>query len=183
MNYVYKKAILDYLLSGDGKAFAIAVSDLAENYPECAMDCCLTLIGSHDTVRALTCLSGAKAPEDREERRRYRLTPDEYALGKKRLLAASALQYFLPGVPSLYYGDEVGMQGFEDPFNRRPFPWDDMDGDILAHYRRLGALRTKHRELFRGNCKVTTDGSSVTLARDDLVLTVHPDASFEIVEK
>ncbi|MBO4538738.1 MAG: glycoside hydrolase family 13 protein, partial [Clostridia bacterium] len=150
MNYVFKEAILSYLLNGDGYAFCNKINDISENYPTFVLDCCLTLIGSHDTVRAINVLSGAVAPQDREERRRYRLTEDEYALGKKRLLAAAALQYFLPGVPSLYYGDEVGLQGFEDPFNRRPFPWNDIDDEILTHYRKLGAIRTKYRDAFCG---------------------------------
>ena len=127
-------------------------------------------------------MSGAVAPQDREERRRYRLTEDEYALGKKRLLAAAALQYFLPGVPSLYYGDEVGLQGFEDPFNRRPFPWNDIDDEILTHYRKLGAIRTKYRDAFCGECLVSFDGEAVIVSRGPVTLRVYKDATFEIVE-
>ncbi len=183
MNYVYKEAILSYLTGGDGQAFADKINDLAENYPDFALDCSLTLIGSHDTVRAINVLSGVAFPEDREARRHYRLSSGEYELGKKRLLAASALQYFLPGVPSLYYGDEVGMQGFEDPFNRRPFPWDDIDAEILAHYRKLGALRKKYRDLFVGKCIVTSKDGSVVVSRGNLTLTVHPNADFTITEK
>ncbi len=182
MNYVYKDAILKYMLSGDGNAFVNTINDLAENYPEFALDCCMTLLGSHDTVRAINVLSGAIQPGSKEERKKYRLTKDEYNLGKKRLLAAASLQFFLPGVPSVYYGDEVGMQGFEDPFNRRTFPWDNMDTEILAHYRRLGALRNKYRKQFIGHCNISTDGATVTITRGKLVLRVHPDASFEIIE-
>lgn len=182
MNYVYKEAILDYLLHGDGQAFCNKVNDLAENYPGFALDCCLTLIGSHDTVRAINVLSGAARPTDREERRRYRLTHEEYTLGKKRLLAASALQYFLPGVPSLYYGDEVGLQGFEDPFNRRPFPWNDIDDEILTHYKKLGAIRKKYRDEFRGECLASFDGKAVVLSRPSVTLRVYKDGAFEIAE-
>ena len=183
MNYVYKDAIIKYLLTGDGTSFVRAVEDLAENYPKSVMDCCLTLLGSHDTARAINVLSGAIAPETKEERKKYRLTPEEYGLGKKRLLAAAALQYFLPGVPSLYYGDEVGLQGFEDPFNRRPFPWDDMDEELLSHYRKLGALRKKYRDSFVGSYRLETDGSTVTISRDKILLRVEKDASFVIEEK
>ncbi len=182
MNYVYKEAILSYLLNGDGYAFCNKVNDISENYPTFVLDCCMTLIGSHDTVRAINVLSGVVAPEDREERRRYRLTHEEYTLGKKRLLAAAALQYFLPGVPSLYYGDEVGLQGFEDPFNRRPFPWNDIDDEILTHYRKLGAIRKKYRDAFCGECLVKFDGEAVIVSRGPVTLRVCKDASFEIVE-
>ena len=183
MNYVYKEAILAYLKGGDAKTFVDKVLDLAENYPVPALDCCMTLIDSHDTVRAVNALSGVVTPGTKEERRRYRLNKEEYALGKKRLLAASALQYFLPGVPSVYYGDEVGLQGFEDPFNRRPFPWDEIDEEILSHYRRLGALRKKYRDVFVGEFFMKAEENSVVIKRGGLTLTVHADASFEIEEK
>ena len=183
MNYVYKEAILAYLKGGDAKTFVDKVLDLAENYPVPALDCCMTLIDSHDTVRAVNALSGVVTPGTKEERRRYRLNKEEYALGKKRLLAASALQYFLPGVPSVYYGDEVGLQGFEDPFNRRPFPWDEIDEEILSHYRRLGALRKKYRDVFVGEFFMKAEEDSVVIKRGGLTLTVHADASFEIEEK
>ena len=182
MNYVYKDAILEFLLSGDTRAFCRQVMDIAENYPSFVLDCCMTLIDSHDTFRAINALSGAVAPETKEERKKYRLSFEEYSLGKKRLLAASALQYFLPGVPSLYYGDEAGSQGFEDPFNRRPFPFNYIDDEIYTHYCKLGALRKKYRELFKGVCQVACDDDSVTLTRRNLSLTVHKDASFEIKE-
>lgn len=183
MNYVYKEAILTYLLGGDAAAFVNKTNDLAENYPISALNCCLTLIDSHDTVRAITVLSGAVPPENREDRRFYRLSKEQYALGKKRLLAASCLQYFLPGVPSVYYGDEVGLQGFEDPFNRRPFPWNDIDDEILSHYRRLGALRAKYRQAFAGEFRIETDGNAVVVSRGEITLRVYPDATFEIIEK
>ena len=64
---------------------------------------------------------------------------------------ASFLQYMLPGSPSLYYGDEAGMEGGKDPFNRRPYPWGREDGVLLSHFRRLGKLRKDHAALRLGN--------------------------------
>ena len=57
---------------------------------------------------------------------------------------ASFLQYTLPGSPSLYYGDEAGMEGGKDPFNRRPYPWGRENTDFLSHFQRLGRLRKEH---------------------------------------
>ena len=54
---------------------------------------------------------------------------------------ASFLQFVLPGAPTVYYGDEAGMEGYADPFNRRTYPWGREDPELLAHYRRLGQLR------------------------------------------
>ena len=176
MNYVFKVAILDYLTSGDGKAFADNVMEIVENYPKASLDCCMTLIDSHDTVRAINYLSGVDlSDKTKEERRDYRLSPEEYEKGKKRLKLASVLQFFLPGVPSVYYGDEVGMEGFEDPINRRPFPWGKEDLDVLEHYKKLGALRKNHREVFLEPVRVYGEGSKVRIERKSLVLDLDRD--------
>lgn len=177
MNYVFKVAILDFLMGGDGKEFADKIMEIVENYPKMSLDCCMTLIDSHDTVRAINYLSGVDLSDrTKEERRDYRLSEKEYREGKKKLLLASVLQYFLPGVPSVYYGDEIGMEGFEDPINRRPFTWDKIDEEILAHYRKLGALRKEHREIFLEPVRVTGEGSRVTIERKSLFLELDRDA-------
>ncbi len=183
MNYVFQDAVIRYLLDGDATAFCSSVWLLAENYPAKSLDCCLTLLDSHDTFRILTALSGAVPPETKEARRRYRLSQEEYERGKKRLFLAACLQYFLPGVPSLYYGDEIGLEGFEDPFNRRPYPWGQEDTEILTHYQKLGSLRKKYRSLFLGMPRLWANGTAVTMQRGSLRLTVDPvSMRFEISE-
>ena len=69
----------------------------------------------------------------------------------QRLMAASFLQFTLPGAPSIYYADEAGAEGFADPFNRRPYPWGKEDEALLAHFRQLGQLRREHACLQRGD--------------------------------
>jgi glycosidase len=64
---------------------------------------------------------------------------------------ASFLQYTLPGSPSLYYGDEACMEGYRDPFNRRPYPWGREDPDFMAHFLRLGQLRKEFEALRLGD--------------------------------
>ena len=66
-------------------------------------------------------------------------------------MMASFIQYMLPGSPSLYYGDEAGMEGYKDPFNRRPYPWGREDEEFLAHFRRLGQLRKNCEALRMGD--------------------------------
>ena len=58
--------------------------------------------------------------------------------------------YALPGLPTIFYGDEVGLEGYEDPINRRPFPWNNMDNQLLEHYKGLGKLRAKYKKAFSG---------------------------------
>ena len=57
----------------------------------------------------------------------------------------------MPGAPFVYYGDEIGMEGYKDPFNRRPYPWGREDEQLLAHYRHLGQLRKSQEALRLGD--------------------------------
>lgn len=150
MNYPFKEAILAYTLEGDKDAFIDKVSLILEHYPKQSLDVAMNLIDSHDTVRALTYLSGVIPPETKRARADFRLSEEEYGLAKQRLRFASVLQFTLPGVPCVYYGDEAGTQGFEDPLNRGTYPWGREDGELIAHYKALGKLRNKYAELLKG---------------------------------
>ena len=68
----------------------------------------------------------------------------------KRLKFASAVIFTLPGTPTVYYGEEAGMWGFDDPINRRPFPWDNINNDILSHYKNFAQIRKKYKQEFKG---------------------------------
>ncbi|NLL56384.1 MAG: glycoside hydrolase family 13 protein [Clostridiales bacterium] len=174
MNYIFKEAILGYVLNNDAKDFIVKVMTIIENYPKQSLDASLSLIDSHDTFRAINALADVNvANTSKEYRLNYRLSDDEYSLAKKRLKIASLLQYFLPGVPSLYYGDEVGMQGFEDPINRRPFPWDNIDNDLLNHYKFMGNLRKSYRQNFIGDIQITTLDNMICIDRQGLMLIVN----------
>ncbi len=145
MNYPYRTAIIDYVKGGSAYNFMIAVMTIAENYPKCVLDNCMTLLGTHDTMRIINELSGVCQPEDKVERLSRDLNREEYYTAKQRLLLASILQYVLPGVPTVYYGDEVGMQGWQDPINRRTYPA-VIDIELQAHYKKLGVFRTKYKQ-------------------------------------
>lgn len=108
-------------------------------------------IGTHDTARALTMLG--KSSEyigDREWQSQQTLTGEEYEKGIRLLKAAAVLQYTLPGVPSLYYGDEAGMQGYGDPFCRAAYPWGKENEDLLEFYKKLGEVRRNNKAFISG---------------------------------
>ncbi len=141
MNYPFRTAILNYIKGADdGRALREAVLTVAENYPPQVVQCNMNMLGTHDTARILTALVD-DFDGTREEKAARRLSHEDLALARQRLLLASVLQYTLPGAPSLYYADEAGMEGYKDPFNRRTYPWGREDGELLEHHRRLGRLR------------------------------------------
>jgi len=98
----------------------------------------------------------------------HTLTQEQYALGVARLKLASLLQFTLPGVPSIYYGDEIGMQGYSDPFNRRFFEWEKRNEELLSWYRQLGTLRRRSPVLAKGDfARVPSPEGSVCYMRSD----------------
>lgn len=166
MNYPFKDAIINYSRGGRAKAFVDAIMTICENYPKKSLDCTMTLIGSHDTVRVLNRLSDYNISGlDKAARAKVVLEGDILAAAKARLKIASALQFFLPGIPSVYYGDESGMQGYEDPLCRRPMNWDSQDKELLDHYKTLGMLRKKYRSQITGSIKLYESGGVLYLER------------------
>lgn len=142
MNYPFKAAAIRFVKEGDAQYFANCVRTLLDHYPKQSLDVCMNILGTHDTKRILTELAdNAPRTSDKNVWARFRLQGDDYARAKERLKTASLLQYTVPGVPCVYYGDEAGMQGYKDPLNRLPFPWGKEDAELTEWYRFLGRLR------------------------------------------
>lgn len=179
MNYPFRTAILNLFKDRNATAFVNAVMNIAENYPRDALMQSMSLLGTHDTVRIVTALGDDHNLRSKSERLLYRMGKDEYSRAKHKLKAASALQYFLPGLPTIYYGDEIGMQGYEDPINRRPFAEGFEDEELLAHYRYLGGI---HRD-FTDDFSVSAAKGKLTLRRGKYTLTVSlTDFSYTITQ-
>ena len=99
-------------------------------------------IGTHDTARILTVLGKENGQAgDRAWQSAQKLTDEEYSRGVRLLKLAAVLQFTLPGVPSVYYGDEAGMQGYGDPFCRAGYPWGKENTGLLEFYKKLGNFR------------------------------------------
>ena len=167
MNYPFRSMVIDFLMgnitAGDA---AEVIWSLAENYPPEALACCLNLLGSHDRPRIASVLGGgpdeSKLPE--EERGRWRLSPEAMGLAKARFWLATLMQMTFPGVPSIYYGDEYGLEGLSDPGNRRglPRPGDPHEYDMETILKNASGVR---REL-----PVMIDGTIEPFAPNDDVL-------------
>ena len=183
MNYPVRSGILAFINEGDAEMLYHVLTELYASYPRAVSDALMNLVGTHDTERILTVLGSDYEDYDRpnDALATARLSPDRRADAVRRLKLASLIQFTVFGIPSLYYGDEVGVEGFHDPFCRRPFPWHEMGdpirSDLLAHYRALGALR-KLSPLRGGDFAILDHGESHIAyervsADDRLVVAVH----------
>jgi glycosidase/fibronectin type 3 domain-containing protein len=147
--------------------FAERLLSIQEDYPAATHFTLMNLLDSHDTERILWTLTPGI-----ENRAGRELDANNVAQGKARLRLASLIQFSVPGMPTIYYGDEVGLTGDDDPDDRRTFPWADLGGepdmDLFEHYRSLSALRRDQPAMVDGDLRVlATDdvGGTVALAR------------------
>ncbi|WP_312643921.1 glycoside hydrolase family 13 protein [Hydrogenoanaerobacterium sp.] len=149
MNYPFKDAILSFIRYGGGGELNNTVLSILENYPKPVVDVLMNSLSTHDVERAITKLAGE--PLDDHDRpwqmRHHFLSEGDYQRGRQLFMLAQVLQFFLPGVPCLYYGDEVGMTGYRDPFNRCTYPWESGDSELLEFTKTLCALRREYSAL------------------------------------
>lgn len=179
MNYRFRNAVLGYFgqvdfkgFADDGQSFqppstfANKMISVREDNPDAVYTTLMNILDSHDTQRILWSLTpGVRNPANRE------FNADNLAQGKRMLRLAAVVQMTTPGAPTIYYGDEVGVTGEDDPDDRRTMPWNDsgpygVGGDpaLLAHYQKLTALRAAHA--------VLRDGELSFLLLDDAASTM-----------
>ncbi|HET7828985.1 MAG TPA: alpha-amylase family glycosyl hydrolase, partial [Candidatus Limnocylindrales bacterium] len=165
MNYRIRDAVIGFLApqAFDPKGFADSgatalepsaflnrMASQREDYADAAYYSLMNLLDSHDTERLLWTLTpGAETPAAREQ------DATNLAAGKQRQRLASLIQFTVPGAPTVYYGDEVGVTGDDDPDDRRTYPWADLGGKpdtaMFSHYQALAALRRSVPALTAGD--------------------------------
>ena len=146
MNYPFKNALLHYMRYGGGEGFLGAILQILENYPPPVISALMNSLSTHDTERAITALAGEHVSgHDRAwQRDRHTLPHDQYWQGRVLFALCCIIQYGLPGIPCVYYGDEAGMHGYKDPFNRACYPWGREDTGMVDFIRLLGKVRTQY---------------------------------------
>lgn len=168
MNYPIKDAIIDFVLFGDCQKFYNSCVDLYSSYPEFVSSCLMNILSTHDTKRILTVLSGVSGDNlTNDEKSRFRLQEGLLQKAKTRLYIASVLQFTLPGMPSIFYGDEAGIQGFGDPFCRLPYPWENADKDLRVHYKKICKIKNENTPLHSANFEFVCKNEYIVIRRFD----------------
>jgi glycosidase len=145
MNYIFRAAVLNFAQGKDAQQSVNSLEMTRENYPTHVFYRNMNLLSGHDLPRALWEVG-------------YKSKKDSYRQARKRLKLAFILQYTMPGSPTLYYGDEVGMDGGHDPLNRKTYPWKEDGGNggdqkLLAFTRKLAQFRKTSEALSKGSIK------------------------------
>lgn len=144
MNYPLRSALIDFAKNNiSAEEFDERIMSLKENYPKPAYYSLLNLVSSHDVERILTVVSSApeKNSVNKDFMAEFKLSDAEYEKAVKKVKQIVIMQMLMPGVPCIYYGDEIGMQGYGDPFCRQCFDWDNKNIDLKIWYSMAIALR------------------------------------------
>lgn len=188
-NYPMKNAILNFIKYGDHQKFVNTVNLILDQYPKSIQDNLMNILDTHDTLRAITYLGANMNSPEYSENINYKLTDEEYERGKKLLKLASIIQYTIMGIPTIFYGDEAGVQGVKDPYCRATYPWGKEDTELIEWYTELGNLRN-NKVLLDGNMSIKYANNSVIIyerTKDDSKIIVAVNMSEEnfefVVEK
>ena len=142
MNYPFRNAAVAFARGEDASAVGEQIMSICENYPKPALDCAMNFLSTHDTERGITAIAGEPANgRDRYWQSKRMIPGDRIDDALRRVLLAYAMLYTLPGVPCVYYGDEIGMQGYRDPFNRAYFDWNSTERRLRVPLTNLARLR------------------------------------------
>jgi cyclomaltodextrinase / maltogenic alpha-amylase / neopullulanase len=161
MNYIFRSTVLDYANGGDAAKLYANLELTRELYPPQVFHRLMNLLGSHDQARPLH-IFGATDPANIQA----------INLAKARFKLAVQFQMWFPGSPAIYYGDEVGLLGGEDPYNRAAYPWADKGGqpdlDLLGEFKKQIALRQKNPILSQGrlHAPLLLDQNVIVLLRE-----------------
>ncbi len=165
MNYPLKNAVIKYVTEGDSEEFSRVFTLIQRHYPDRTLPYLMNFLGTHDTERILTVLGGdpdTGLPGSVLVNKK--MSKQQYVTAKKRFYLAFSLLCFCPGIVSVYYGDEAGMQGYHDPFNRMPYPWGREDKAMIKKVSTL----LKSRKKYRGGADIVfSDGAVLGIARGE----------------
>ena len=165
MNYQFRNAVVNFAKGGSAAQATRELEKIRERYPEEAFYAMMNLVGSHDTTRILSYLNGIG--DDRNQKDFDSAFPtyeNTSSLAKSRQYVVAFLQFTYPGAPTVYYGDEIGMVGSDDPDDRRAFEWGKGSRELVEYYARLAAIRNAYPALRTGDLEPVDLGNDRLLA-------------------
>ena len=172
MNYPFLNSIVGFIKGyKNADEFAYEILTIAENYPTEILNSCMNILSTHDTVRIITLLGTDNFSISKEDKSNFKLC--NRAKAEELVKIAAFLQFILPGVPSIYYGDEIGMEGFEDPFNRKFFEWENVDCELREFYKNLCTVKHKIDSLKTGNIRFECQKGLLIFFRNEIKAIVN----------
>ena len=184
MNYPLRDAIINFVNHGDSDTLYKTSTMIYENYPKQVCDSLMNILGTHDTERILSILGSDKHHgKTNAELSVMELSDVEYRIAVEKLKLAYLICSTMYGVPCIYYGDEAGMQGYRDPFNRRCYPWGNEETALTGWYSQIGQLRMNNSEFTDGVYKtVHHDNGVFIFSRNQTVVAVNvSDSEFNSI--
>ena len=161
MNYPLRTALISFVRDGNAEPLYHTLTELYSSYPRTVCNALMNFLGTHDTERILTVLGDPNVGDGRSnaELAVARLNAKQRARAVKKMHVALTLLFTVFGVPSLFYGDEAGMEGYRDPFCRFPFPWGREDRELTRRVRFLSGLRRDNACFASGEFRVLYHGA------------------------
>ena len=165
MNYPLVDALIRYFKYGDVDKLAYIIRDIKNEYPDETINTLMNFTSTHDISRPIDVFGSneftpfsewAWNPKcsDVEFCKNFKLSLSEYENGKDMYKAFVFALCFMPGIFSIFYGDEVGVGGLGNLANRKPFPWENKDRDLLSFFRNITNFRVNEKFLELANLNV-----------------------------
>ena len=152
MNYQLVDALIRYFKYNDIYKLDYIIKDILREYPTDTINTLMNFTSTHDISRAINIFSTYDFQEysdwawnpisnDLNWAKNFKLTKEQYEYGKAIYKAYIFALTFMPGILSIFYGDEVGIQGIGNLANRKPYPWNKEDLDLLNYFKYIGNIR------------------------------------------
>ena len=178
MNYPLREAIIEYVKYGKYEQLVDVCHMLYSHYPKSNANTLMNVLGTHDTERILTVLGEDDHSNlTNAELSVKKMTNTQRKNAIQKLKLAYTILATVPGIPCIYYGDEAGMEGYRDPFNRKPYPWGKEEHGLIEFYKKIGEIRLSSSAYKEGNFKIIECNENVLVfvrytCEKNLMLTV-----------
>ena len=158
MNYQLVDALIRYFKYSDVYKLDYIIKDILREYPTDTINTLMNFTSTHDISRAINIFSTYDFKEygewawnllrdDLDWCKNFKLTDSQYQQGKEIYKAYIYTLAFMPGILSIFYGDEIGVQGIGNLANRKPYPWNKQDLDLLNYFKYIGNIRKEEQFL------------------------------------